>query len=1207
MWEIEEIYKEMSHYLNNDVMNRIYIFKPKNYNEFSKIKGIGEKSLIEIWHLIDELETKIASDNLTEVKKDIKTNLEKMSDKLENFSSTNKSIWISRSIKSKTIDVWNFEEKTIKDLMKLFQNGINYNRKIELNLKTEALTTRKKDDIDDLVDIKEDVKRRAYFSPLLQNVKKIQDEKGQNSLYLSSMIFNGKARLKSKEMNVRAPIFYFPIKILRNEGNDKWILTLDGDRDIFTNGFILKYIFKISDFEYDGNKTPYENIEILISNSKIKEVETTFENISKFSNVKNNSDWMGKKTKFEITDSFLIGIFSDFSSYIQAEINDYVETEKIPNALNDFLLESTANSDSEIREIRESVSGEINDFKKLNYTNNLNAQQLKAIKTISNKNSKGLVIWGPPGTGKSETIISLIENEVAKGKRVLVVSEKQAAIEVIKNRLNSLKDSSIIISDERDKKSFYEQLKKIINKEYYNDSKTKIDFNNIEKILKNIESIYYKNNDNKNILEASKELFNERNNIDSNILSDIENETPLLSFDVIIDSKEKLDWLIEDEITKEVMEKILFNYYNNSDYPSLVEKNKSDIKDIQNSLKNIKSFREEFETNISKFNSYSFFKRRKLIFELSNKYNEIENIKKIFKNGNIEYIETLYLSFEGKLQKIKNDFNEIKENKNRYIKIFGLNRKIIEAIHIFYEKYELIEIFNALKFDLSLKYINSFDVELENIENYDSYILEYNEFLENFKSYSSEKINEKLFEKLNKILNTDNLYSILKMVDRKRPMAIRKFIRDNSAIIRNLVPIWLMRTDTVPVILDKHEIFDLVIFDEASQIFLENSLPAIARSKKVVILGDEKQLGPSNFFLGRDDDDDDFSEAGESLLKFAKTKYQQIMLKNHYRSNSIELIDFSNDKYYSDELNFIDNGIFIEKRPIEYIHVENAIYSEGTNEKEIDEIISILQKLKKNNFDGTLGIIATNKKQIKFLLGKLIYENEKIYEWLSLRNVFYKSIEEVQGDERDIIIFSTTFGMDSKGTQKINFGPISGELGSNRINVAVTRARNKMFVVSSINLEQASVKISNSKNDGPKDFIDYIKYARDISNGIKNSNKVKSINLEFDSIFEEEFYNNVISEVRELNLDIQTQYESLGFKIDMVVFDKKTERKILAVELDGATFHSSFSAIENDINRQKLLEARGWEFYRVWSTNWWQDKNSEIEKFLKVLKRKIEK
>ena len=460
-------------------------------------------------------------------------------------------------------------------------------------------------------------------------------------------------------------------------------------------------------------------------------------------------------------------------------------------------------------------------------------------------------------------------------------------------------------------------------------------------------------------------------------------------------------------------------------------------------------------------------------------------------------------------------------------------------------------------------------------------------------------------------------------------MSINKFMSKYKLEMLDSIKIWLMTPEVVSDIMpfDKN-IFDLVIFDEASQLYVEKSIPAIYRAKKVVVAGDQKQLKPSSLGQGRildEIDEDEISDGFleyESLLDAARYKYKHTMLNYHYRSKYEELIAFSNYAFYNGKLMVTSLAKESNEKPIERIKVENGMWIDKKNEEEASQVVKLVKKIlntRKNN--ETIGVITFNSSQMN-LIEDLI-EKEKMLDtnfatqMLSEENrysngenisFFVKNIESVQGDERDIIIFCIGYAKNEKGRVAINFGWLNQDGGENRLNVAISRAKQKIYVVTSIEPEE--LVVDYTKNDGPKLFKQYLEYVKALSEGkndlaksqllaLLDRNESDKQQLTFDSVFEEE----VCEKLIEQGYNIETQYGVGGYRIDLVIKSKDGKKNILGIECDGRLYHSSKYARERDYHRQKYLESRGWKIYRIWSTNWWKNPDLEIKKIDKYIEK----
>jgi len=475
----------------------------------------------------------------------------------------------------------------------------------------------------------------------------------------------------------------------------------------------------------------------------------------------------------------------------------------------------------------------------------------------------------------------------------------------------------------------------------------------------------------------------------------------------------------------------------------------------------------------------------------------------------------------------------------------------------------------------------------------------------------------------------------------------KKFGRSNS--LRSLVHLekpsgFDVFTDLFPVVLTnpasaeaflpmKAGLFDLVIFDEASQLKLEETYGCMLRGKYKIIAGDVHQMPPATHFsssvTGDEYDESESDEEAisgelaqsESLLEYASLLPQarRSYLDYHYRSQHPALINFSNVAIYGGNLvPFPEKDMYV---PIDFYQV-NGLYHSNINAQEIDKVIDILKSLTSDR-DGdypSVGIATFNQKQRNAILDRISQEviaDESFrarYAEIDAGGFWIKNLENIQGDEMDIIILSTTFGIDKNERFARRFGPIGQGKGYKLLNVLVTRAKYKVIVCTSVpeseymSFEQ---EITEHGNNRRGIFYAYLAYARAISD--EDSDRVEYILRclkegshdaarnytsrvsDFsESPFEQEVYEALCKIIPE-NL-ITQQFKVGGFRIDMVV--EKNGKKI-AIECDGKEYHSSTEAYAHDMYRQKELEDLGFTFYRIWSTNWWQDYGREIEKLKK--------
>ena len=422
-----------------------------------------------------------------------------------------------------------------------------------------------------------------------------------------------------------------------------------------------------------------------------------------------------------------------------------------------------------------------------------------------------------------------------------------------------------------------------------------------------------------------------------------------------------------------------------------------------------------------------------------------------------------------------------------------------------------------------------------------------------------------------------------------------------------------------------------MIFDEASQCPIEYAVPAIYRARSVIVSGDGKQLPPTSFFSTKskadqddeDEQDEDSSDATvsheerqlrqinaefmtgvEDLLEASIGNLRSTRLLVHYRSEHPDLIQFSNRAFYLGQLEAPPARMNANSTPpIQYRYIHDGIYDNRTNRKEAHEVVQLLKGIWGDVESPTIGVVPFNQPQ-RELIEDLIAKECQTDAEFSTRfqqelarkeekqdvGFFVKNLENVQGDERDMMIFSTTFGPDGKGSFYRRFGPVGAERGERRLNVAVTRAKQKIVIVSSMPIDKISETLSASASPGmnlkPRCYLQlYLAYARAVSSGdreevqrilsrLSRGGSELTIQPGPDSPLEEE----VLSELQKLGLVVECQIGESGFRIDLAVRHSKPDRGyILGIECDSATYHSDRAAHLRDVWRESILRERGWQ------------------------------
>ena len=444
---------------------------------------------------------------------------------------------------------------------------------------------------------------------------------------------------------------------------------------------------------------------------------------------------------------------------------------------------------------------------------------------------------------------------------------------------------------------------------------------------------------------------------------------------------------------------------------------------------------------------------------------------------------------------------------------------------------------------------------------------------------------------------------------------VRSLIQEMSCSLLELCPCIMMSPLSVAQFLPSNfNNFDLVVFDEASQMTTWDSVGAIARGKNVIVVGDPKQMPPTNFFQGSIDADNPDEEDLESILDQAlAARLPHLRLKGHYRSRHETLIAFSNSKYYENSL--ITYPSSETKESAVTLHRVNGIYAKGKGRNNpveakavVDEIVSRLRN--KNEPDKTIGVVTLNTEQqrtIEDLLDDARRKYPEIEVYFQSTDeydgVFVKNLESVQGDERDVIILSLGYGPTEPGarTMSMNFGPLNKSGGERRLNVAITRATSEVLLFSSF--DSSMIDLTRTSAKAVEDLKHYIEFAEKGPISLAEQTSAKYGVDQFDSDFEKA----VARALRDKGWVVQTQVGVSKFRVDLGIKHPDQAGKYLAgVECDGATYHSSPSARDRDKVRHIILENLGWRLVRLWSTDYFQDPAESIDRINTRLKEILE-
>ncbi|MGL5521842.1 MAG: AAA domain-containing protein [Metamycoplasmataceae bacterium] len=1136
-------------------------------------------------------------------------------------------------------------------------------------------------------------KKYASTSVQLKNIDGIAQSKEKDSgewfFYLGRYFLKGVIG-PTKEV-INAPLLFVPVTY--DIENEKLELRED---NIVINEKIITHLIK----SYNKKSKIFQkwididNIDDIISFLKQEfNLETQRPNkIVDFSNT--DVDLVKKEyPKTVIEDSFILGLVVPSGGRLKQDLN-YIIENKI-----DVFGDNVINFKKEIDE------NILFDSNKQNIQiTSLNLSQLKALKFSLESNT---VIHGPPGTGKSETITNILANILINNKSALMVSEKNAALEVLIARLGDLRDFSIFfnnINETNGKKYFFNSiltLEKILSEdasqidldiefenEYFEKTlNNRIILKEINLLKKEITSWkdndFYFNDYIKNLSYLTSKNDTYKKIIDNNV-KDINKREYQKIIKLINFMKNKT--LSESEyknyykIMKEKLDIFLNNFFSlneqwNHDNFSLFTIN--EFKNIQYAQQRIKQL---FETNKELeniFRSDLFYMKRNeekinnLKIMVSNKSNYGEDfLNLIIKNNNYyELLELLENTSSLRVKKVVKHWmveKSIEEDKEKieYVFDYKLVHFILEKIAE--EKITLgpvVNIYNNFKIVLTPLYvffyfkdlnleeniiyfienewnnlhneaiyaIDEFNIQFEdilmakNIFNFRKNVLtseriknleKYDEFKKQLKMNEDvdwEYINKIIYnqvkvEWINRVKNSEyseDIKEIFRVANFKRYPKLNPFIKKYTKQLMELFPIWIARPNDIANILECEEgIFDYGIFDEASQMFLERAYPILYRTKIKIVAGDEKQLKPSSFFVSRiegqvEDEEDyifeiDFNNADSLLERATFSEWNEILLNNHYRSVSQDLIEFSNQFIYDNKLNIASINQKFTSEPLEVIDIE-GFFEDGINEIEAKEVIRQLE-LNIENYQKII-IITFNIPQslyIKSLIDKS--KNEFIKNKNKDGNLLVTNLENVQGNEGDLVIISIAYGKSPKTYRLRNaYGPLNMSGGKNRLNVALTRSKEKMIIIKSFLDAEMGVNIENENAMCFKNLIHYLDSKKE------KDNTKKRITDETNEI-KKEIYNTLIKNVgfNQDRIEIIIDYKLGNCLIDFVFYDHKKELVLLAIKINYWDKIGDDFLEKRDLT--KFLESRNYNYLEIDEIDWFLDLNRILNYINKILK-----
>ena len=1187
---------------------------PTTTDDMLKISGIGKSFVanygVGFLNIILEAQKPI---KLTMMRAEVKDTLKNLQSRLTNINRRNRMLYLTKSVAGRAQDICSKDGKrnaaVIDSLLSFGGHAIEL--------------------------CKSDSELYSQYNRLIRAATSSLRETGSNTLYVGYPFVIGKCGEGKNSFNISAPLVLFPV-VLENTGG-RIVMMTDDSRDVtYNNALILCH----NKFNGKGAlPLPSCTIDTIIKSAFVRDMmafykecgieveqESTPTDLVKFAQYTDKTFPKLNPNTYKLVNSAAVGMFPMNSGAMQKDFDDIIESGVMPPTLTGLLegADEIADMYGDSEELFDgSIPVDSEGF--IDYINELNVSQERAIEKSATERT--LVMQGPPGTGKSQTITSMITDAVDDGKNVLVVSQKHAALSVIYSRLGRLAKYALFVDDPKDKNAFYGRLKVMFdaaespapfNEPAYNRAISSVDADlaSLDKLAEKLESdefgapmikIYRENLENPfKVAERTVATSDEAAVFKACVPSDLLacgyeslktasvylDDELLRTLDEYYTLSEKFDWLIDfkkDLSSAQIAELI-------SELDGII-----DLYAYRGKFKFKRALKAFIKRNFKLYERKLFKRFKKSPVELYNgikEYGAFYNTK--ITADSLDFCTRLYYG-------VLHTLSIVTEKQTK-----ELNKKLVK-----YCGYAFIDRFE-----------NENREVITGIAGYSTVVSRVCASIDRKRTLTRDKTMTVLKSEFNtNIAGSKRRGDMLRAIDGKRRPAVGKFVDKFGFELFRGVRIFLMTPEAVSEVLPlKNDLFELLVFDEASQIYVERGIPAIARAKRLVVCGDHKQLRPSSLGDGRitvdEDEESDAVLEEESLLDIARFKFPEVMLSYHYRSRYEELIAFSNAAFYGGRLNISPNPQPPAAPPITVYKV-NGVWEDRVNRAEADKVLELLTAYLNESAiipideRETLGVITFNAQQRDQILDLIDKKCDADATFKTLYNeaakrrcdgedygLFVKNIENVQGDERDRIIFSFAYAHNAKGVMSRNFGWLNRPGGENRLNVAISRAKRKIDIVTSI--IPTDLRVDDINTVGVHILRKYLDYAYCISSGDRaGAEQILSSFVDTGVPRTEArssgLADKVFAALTSRGVDAERNVGMGSYKLDVAVKNAKGEYA-LGIECDDMLLGRDLKARERDIMRKKFLESRGWKLVRVWSNEWYDNADKVMSDILAAIK-----
>lgn len=1128
---------------------------------------------------------------------------------------------------------------------------------------------------------------------LYRGYKSSLEENGANTLYIAMGLLKWYEE-EDKSKCHYAPLVLVPVQIIRRSLSLGYKL-MRREEDTMLNISIVEKLKAEFDIRIEGMEELPED-ESGVDLSKI------------FSVIR---DAIAVKPEWEVLESAYIGLFS-FTQFVMWNDLRKRKEDLLNNNIVKSLVDGTYTKPEDVVSESEPEYSENSPLMPLP----ADASQLEAINCAYDGDS--FVLHGPPGTGKSQTITSMIANCLYSGKTVLFAAEKKAALEVVYNRLSKLGLAPFCLelhSNKARKSDVLAQLENVMKiKEQYSpeefESKRKELYEKKEAVDRYVQELHkeygcgYTVYELISIYESTKDApdiapFGDKviSVLKASDIEKIKNELTELIFvgkEYRAQGGQKLSFVKGQNYSMTMRDTIPSKAQSYKE--ALIKlKEVSSGKSLEEIVRECDKYKQGQETAkardqilLSWDKDFLGEDARSLIKE----YKEAETKWALFKTISVNSVYkkvAIYDLKKDKKNSLLSELNSLQEYQER-----EKTYPVVEDKSLFDAYSEVVSVRSELSSHIGLDDLKSIDSDIEAcealssgsdllkirmqynketaelkglgavnlIEAYDNDVVTdenmsdalekmysrqlidqivdaspvlsefaggvfegriklFKDLSEEFIELTKKEIYLKLASKIPKLsLDVSKDSEIVKLnkaiKSNGRGVSFRKLFSEIPTILQRLCPCMLMSPISVAQYLELNGEtgfkFDTVIFDEASQLPTCKAVGVLARGKNAIVVGDPKQMPPTSFFMSEYVDEENIEQEDlESILDDClavnmPSKY----LQWHYRSKHESLIDFSNKAFYENRLYTFPSANDLQSM-VNLVQVD-GVFDRGNTRTNIKEAEAVIEEIVRRFKDPVLkkqsvGVVTFNINQqnkIDDLLQEECKKVEGLEAWAysSEEPIFVKNLENVQGDERDVILFSVGYGKDEEGNVYMNFGPLNLEGGWRRLNVAVTRARCEMKVFSTLTPEQIKITSSTSRGvQAMKRFLEYASGSSVWSNGLEETYATDNVNVvktkKYTGVADA-----VVKGLSERGYKCNKDIGKSGYKIDIGVVDKDNDGVYCAgILIDGESYKNAGSTRDREIAQASVLEGLGWKVMRVWSMDWLEDPEKTLEKVINFI------